>query len=113
MNLSKYIKRKPQRGDYLAQYLKNEDNERTWLEDCIDEFFQDGDLPYLLRCVEYVIKVRGRGTIASIAKKLETNQRSVREILNHRKKPRVEKVFSLIRGMGYKIKFRVAPRLPR
>lgn len=88
--------------DFVDEWLQDKETQRAWLETNLEEFVKDGNMNAFIRSLQYVVKARGRGAITQLAKDLKMDRSNLSEILNHKKTPRIDTVFKLLNGLGYK-----------
>lgn len=87
--------------EFMQEHLKDEEFQYAWLQECIENYAQDGDFKVFYRALDRVVKART--TISRLAKDLNMNRGNLSEILNGKVEPKMQTTFKILKSLGYEI----------
>ncbi len=91
--------------DFLIEDLQDVEIAQAYLEECFNEYMEDGNLEIFLHCLKPLIQAQG--SISDFAKKVGLNRTYLYKIFNNTIKPEFNTVMKIIKALGFEISFNV------
>ncbi len=92
-------------NEFLLENLQDPENAKGYLEECFNEYMEDGNLELFLHCLKPLIQ--SQGSISDFAKKVGLNRTYLYKIFNNKIKPEFNTVMKIIKALGFEISFNV------
>ncbi len=96
------MKQYPKWRDYLIKRLASDKEEAIgYLDVALEEYQQDGDIPFLLKGIAYVVEAQGG--ITELAKRTHMSPDALQKILSADKAPHLDTLCTILNALGCKL----------
>lgn len=96
--------------DVLIEDLRNDpEHAHAYLQVALEEFEEDGDTKHLLIALRNVTEAQGG--VPSLAQKVNLGKTSLYKALSEQGNPTLSTIYTILKGLGYKLM--LAPREPQ
>jgi len=86
-------------NDYLIEDLKNPETAQAYLQEILNEYYNDKDIDLFLHCLKPLIKAHG--SVAKFAEKAGINRTYLYKIFNHKVKPEFHTLVNILDKLGF------------
>lgn len=87
--------------DFMQDKLsKNPEDIMLYLDVCLEEFENDGDIDALLLAIKRVAEVKGG--ITELAQKTNLSRQNLYKIFSHKVNPRFDNIVKILNALGYR-----------
>ena len=96
------MKQNPKWRDYLIKRLASDKEEAIgYLDVALEEYHQDGDIPFLLKGIAYVVEAQGG--ITELAKRTHMSPDALQKILSSDKAPHLDTLCNILNALGCRL----------
>lgn len=86
-------------NDYLIEDLKDPEIAQRYLQEILNEYYNDKDIDLFLHCLKPLIQ--SRGSVAKFAEKAGINRTYLYKIFNHKVKPEFHTLVNILDKLGF------------
>ena len=107
--MNKVLKNTTKYEDDLIEDLKDPEEAQAYLEAAFESFEEDGDTQALLLAMRDVAEAQGG--IGELAKRTSISRQHLYDILASKHKPGLDNWFSIISGLGFRVRLEKQPSM--
>ena len=97
--------------DVLIEDLRNDpEHAYAYLQVALEEFEEDGDTEHLLIALRNVTEAKGG--VPALAEKVNMGKTSLYKALSEKGNPRLSTIYTILKGLGYKLMLAPVERQP-
>jgi probable addiction module antidote protein len=88
--------------DYLVERLQDPKEAEVFLEVALEEYEEDGNTEAFMLALRYLAEAKGG--VSKLSKVTKLNRQNLYKILTGKTSPRLDTIFSIMKGLGYHFK---------
>jgi len=92
-------------NDYLTEDLKDPEQAQVYLQEILNEYYNDKDIDNFLHCLKPLIK--SHGSVAKFAEKTGINRTYLYKIFNNKVKPEFHTLVNILENLGFEFTVKV------